>query len=195
MVIPVVFKRLLVSLLLPLFLLGCEKPPTDTVINTERLIEEAKKPEADVYARDAFLDAENTLKQTKESVAAKKYKAAKISAEIAAQFAREAMTLTFIGLHFLTLSCSLVLIIILAHLTGVAIIGSLFHEKKEERVVMMSMLPRGLASAVLATMPIAANIKNTEAFVEYTFAVIVLTNILMTVGVFITERDKEPVKV
>ncbi len=71
---------------------------------------------------------------------------------------------------------------------SVVTIGSIFHEKKGDRFVMMSMLPRGLASAVLATMPVASNIKGTETFVEYTFAVIVLTNILMTIGVYFSEK-------
>ena len=53
---------------------------------------------------------------------------------------------------------------------------------------MISMLPRGLASAVLATLPISANIKGSEGFIDYTFGVIVITNILMTIGVFITEK-------
>ncbi len=104
------------------------------------------------------------------------------------------ITFNFMNLQFLALSVSLVLIIILARYASVAAIGSLFHEKKGERFVIMSMMPRGLASAVLATMPVAANIKGTEAFVEYTFAVIVMTNVLMTIGVFITERVREPVK-
>jgi NhaP-type Na+/H+ and K+/H+ antiporter len=50
------------------------------------------------------------------------------------------------------------------------------------------MIPRGLASAVLASLPLSANIKGSEVFIEYTFAVIILTNILMTAGVLISER-------
>jgi len=53
---------------------------------------------------------------------------------------------------------------------------------------MLSMMPRGLASAVLATLPVSANIKGSTSFVDYTFAIIVLTNVLMTFGVFITEK-------
>jgi cell volume regulation protein A len=100
------------------------------------------------------------------------------------------ITFTYLDLQFLSLSVALVLIIILARFASVATMGSIFHEKKADRFVMMAMLPRGLASAVLATMPVAANIKDTEPFLEYTFAVIVLTNIIMTIGVFIFEKKQ-----
>lgn len=100
------------------------------------------------------------------------------------------ITFNYLDLQFLSLSVALVLIIILARFASVATMGSIFHEKKADRFVMMAMLPRGLASAVLATMPVAANIKDTEPFLEYTFAVIVLTNIIMTIGVFIFEKKQ-----
>lgn len=54
---------------------------------------------------------------------------------------------------------------------------------------MLSMLPRGLASAVLATFPVSANMKGCEEFIDYTFIVIILTNILMTIGVFFVEQE------
>ena len=104
------------------------------------------------------------------------------------------ITFNYLSLQFLSLSVSIVLIIILTRFVSVFTIGTLFHEKKDDRFVLMSMLPRGLASAVLATMPAAANIKSTETFVEYTFAVIVLTNILMTAGVFLFEKKERRVK-
>lgn len=50
------------------------------------------------------------------------------------------------------------------------------------------MLPRGLASAVLASFPVAANIKGSEDFIGYAFAIIVLSNIIMTVCVIIAEN-------
>lgn len=60
--------------------------------------------------------------------------------------------------------------------------------KKEDRFVLITMMPRGLASAVLATLPASANIKGSENFIDYTFGIIIITNILMTVGVFIAEK-------
>ncbi|MDD2852731.1 MAG: hypothetical protein PHY09_12645 [Desulfuromonadaceae bacterium] len=42
----------------------------------------------------------------------------------------------------------------------------------------------GLASAVLATLPAAAGVSGTESFVTITFGVIIVTNILLTIGMF-----------
>lgn len=101
------------------------------------------------------------------------------------------LSFNFMNIRFLTLSFSLLLIIVLVRYISVGITGLIYREKKEDRFVMLSMLPRGLASAVLATIPVSANIEGTEGFIDYTFAVIVLTNILMTVGVFIMERKTQ----
>lgn len=100
------------------------------------------------------------------------------------------MLLSFyaIDIQFLNLSISMVLIIIVIRFISISIIGLLDKEKKDNRFVMISMMPRGLASAVLATLPATAQIKGCERFIDYTFAVIVLTNILMTAGVFIVEK-------
>lgn len=98
------------------------------------------------------------------------------------------LSFNFMDIQFLALSFSLLLIIVLIRYISVGTTGLIYRDKKEDRFVMLSMLPRGLASAVLATIPVSANIKGTEGFIDYTFAVIVLTNILMTVGVFITEK-------
>lgn len=87
------FTNLFALLLLQLFLFGCEKPPTDTIIKAERLIEEAGKAEAGVYASETFLNAENALKTAKKHVSEKEYKEARKSAEEATQFAQEAITL------------------------------------------------------------------------------------------------------
>ncbi len=101
------------------------------------------------------------------------------------------LSFNFMEIRFLTLSFSLLLIIVLIRYISVGITGLIYREKKEDRFVMLSMLPRGLASAVLATIPVSANIEGTEGFIDYTFAVIVLTNILMTAGVFITEKKMQ----
>ena len=63
-----------------------------------------------------------------------------------------------------------------------------FKEKKHDRFLIMSMLPRGLASAVLAIMPASMNVHGSEFFVDITFAVIILTNIMMTLGVYLSDR-------
>jgi hydrogenase-4 membrane subunit HyfE len=50
------------------------------------------------------------------------------------------------------------------------------------------MHPRGLASAVLASLPVSAGVQGSEDFIVYTVSVIVLSNILMTAGVFRMEK-------
>jgi cell volume regulation protein A len=91
-------------------------------------------------------------------------------------------------IHFLNISGAVVLLILLMRYLSVSMVGAVYHEKRNDRLVMLSMLPRGLASAVLATLPVSANIRDSEDFINYTFIVIVLTNIIMTAGVFATER-------
>ena len=96
-----------------------------------------------------------------------------------------------INTQFFLLCFALLLIIILMRYISVTITGFIYKDKKKDRFAMLSMLPRGLASAVLAIIPASANIKGTEVFIDYTFGVVVLTNILMTVGVFITEKKAQ----
>jgi cell volume regulation protein A len=91
-------------------------------------------------------------------------------------------------IDFLNISGAVVLLILLMRYLSVSMVGAVYHEKRNDRLVMLSMLPRGLASAVLATLPVSANIRDSEDFINYTFIVIVLTNIIMTAGVFATER-------
>ncbi|MCC6545158.1 MAG: cation:proton antiporter [Nitrospirae bacterium] len=98
------------------------------------------------------------------------------------------ISFNFIDFNFITLSFSLLLIILIIRYFGVGLTVLVYHSKRADRFVMMSMLPRGLASAVLATLPAAANIRGSENFIDYTFAVIVLTNIIMTLGVFLVEK-------
>jgi cell volume regulation protein A len=94
--------------------------------------------------------------------------------------------------EYLLPAISIVLVIVAARYIGTQLFGQVFHEKKEDRRVTLTMLPRGLASAVLATLPISANIKGTEHFIEYVFIVIVATSAIMTMGVFIIEKNKKP---
>jgi cell volume regulation protein A len=101
------------------------------------------------------------------------------------------MMLTFksMNLEFMVFGLILVLIIIIVRLISVYAISIIFHEKKSDRFIMLSMLPRGLASAVLATLPVSANVRGCDDFVDTTFMVIILTNILMTIGVFFVEKQ------
>jgi cell volume regulation protein A len=90
--------------------------------------------------------------------------------------------------QFCLVSLALFLIIIVARYASVMVTTKTFPEKREERFLMLSMLPRGLASAVLAILPVAANITDSEKFIDITFAVIILTNILMTFGAYFADK-------
>lgn len=57
--------------------------------------------------------------------------------------------------------------------------------------ILATMLPRGLAAAVLATLPASYNIQGTEIFVGLVFLVILFTNIIPTAAAFIFERKKD----
>jgi len=55
---------------------------------------------------------------------------------------------------------------------------------KKERFFMLSMIGRALATAIMAYMPINAGIPGTSKFPEYAFMVIIITNVLLTAGVW-----------
>jgi len=101
------------------------------------------------------------------------------------------LTFTSMNLQFLAFIFSIAAIIILIRYISVAITGMVFHEKKEDKFILLTMMPRGLASAVLATLPVSANIKGSENFIDYTFGIIIITNVLMTIGVFIVEKKSQ----
>ena len=57
-----------------------------------------------------------------------------------------------------------------------------------EMQVIMAMLPRGLATAVMALLPFQSGVAGTENFAFFAFGVIVLTNVFMTASVIFAER-------
>ncbi|MFH1228145.1 MAG: cation:proton antiporter, partial [Planctomycetota bacterium] len=57
-----------------------------------------------------------------------------------------------------------------------------------ERFTHFIMMPRGLATAVVASMPAAAGIAGTENFLSYTVLIILFSNIFMVLGIFVAER-------
>ncbi len=57
-----------------------------------------------------------------------------------------------------------------------------------ELQVVMALQPRGLATAVVAFMPIQAGVPGAELFPLYAFVMIVLTNLYMTGGILFAER-------
>lgn len=86
--------------------------------------------------------------------------------------------------EFMTLCGIMLLIIILLRIICTEFTVRIYPEKKKERFLITLMMPRGLASAVLATLPAAAGVAGTESFVTVTFGVIIATNALLTIGMF-----------
>ncbi len=59
---------------------------------------------------------------------------------------------------------------------------------KREKYFLWSMIGRALATAIMAYMPLSAGIAGTQDFPEYAFLVIIITNILLTGGVYFYSR-------
>ncbi len=93
----------------------------------------------------------------------------------------------YLTMHFLLMSITLVFLIVIARYLSSSLFIMVSPEKKQFKNAIFGMLPRGLASAVLALAPAAANIKGAEDFVGYAFLVIVMTNAIMTGVVFLAE--------
>lgn len=89
-----------------------------------------------------------------------------------------------LSIEFLTLCGVMLLIIVLMRFICTEITIKVFPEKKPDHFLIKLMMPRGLASAVLATLPAAAGIAGTESFVGITFGVIIMSNIMLTIGMF-----------
>jgi cell volume regulation protein A len=64
-------------------------------------------------------------------------------------------------------------------------------EAKNERILMTVMLPRGLAAAVLSSIPLTAGIPNSEAFPEVVFVAILATILICTVGTVLLKRNEK----
>ena len=100
----------------------------------------------------------------------------------------EIFVFKYLDARFFLVSMALFLIIIVVRYASVYLTVKIFSEKKGDRFLMLSMMPRGLASAVLAILPASAKISGSEVFIDITFAIIILTNILMTFGVFYSDK-------
>jgi Na+:H+ antiporter len=96
---------------------------------------------------------------------------------------------------FVLLSLALLLIIIAVRFLSVSLTVTVYSDKKGDRFIMTTMLPRCLASAVLATVAVSAHVRESESFLGVTFAIIVLTTLVMRWGVFVTDRRANSGKV
>jgi len=110
----------------------------------------------------------------------------------------------FIGLMFnidalksrtvLIMAGVLFIILIIARILVVKVLALIDKKIAPFQMSIISMMPRGLAAAVLASMPLAAGIK-IQYFPEIVFSIIILTNLATTFGVFMIERKMSTVKV
>jgi len=90
--------------------------------------------------------------------------------------------------RYLIVSLLLMLIIAAARYVSVESMVRLTGKEKSDRAALFYMLPRGLASAVLASLPASAGLKDSGDFILYAVLIIIFSNIIMTSGVFLLER-------
>jgi hypothetical protein len=79
------------SALLILASLGCEQPPTRELEAAQAQVDAARKEGAEQYAADRWKDAQASMQQARDRVAAKDYRGALSSANAAAERARSAV--------------------------------------------------------------------------------------------------------
>jgi cell volume regulation protein A len=92
--------------------------------------------------------------------------------------------------RYLVVSGLLMLIITAARYVSVESMVRLSRKEKAAKIAFFYMLPRGLASAVLASFPASAGIRGARDFIVYTVLIIVLSNMIMTAGVFLMEKRR-----
>ncbi len=85
------------------------------------------------------------------------------------------------------MSFAVLITIILARLISTRLMVLTDLSMKNSEMLINMMLPRGLAAAVLASMPIISEIQIT-GFTEIVIMIIILTNIIATLGSFLYER-------
>lgn len=103
------------------------------------------------------------------------------------------VSFTSFDLHFMFVLFVIMVAILLSRYLIVKLTTTVYHKEAPYAQIYRSMLPRGLTSAVLVGM-VQARVPETDAFLEYAFAVILLTNILMTWWVYQHEQidQKKP---
>jgi cell volume regulation protein A len=92
--------------------------------------------------------------------------------------------------RYLVVSFLLMLIIAAARYVSVESMVRLTGREKSDKAALFYMLPRGLASAVLASFPVSAGLKGSRDFILYAVLIIIFSNIIMTSGVFLLERKR-----
>jgi cell volume regulation protein A len=106
---------------------------------------------------------------------------------------------TYIGLLLSLEYFSLTVILVGIGILALVTIARLAIQKvvmpdlsQRDKYIVVSMMPRGLAAAVLATIPITKGIPM-ENFQEIVFGVLLLSNVVATAGIFLFDKE-EPTK-
>ena len=82
-------------------------------------------------------------------------------------------------------------LLVLARMIGTAVLLRVKKQLAKDKPLLVFVLPRDLAAAVLATLP-AANGITLPGLVELVFLVILLTNVVATLGVFFHQKSGTP---
>jgi cell volume regulation protein A len=85
----------------------------------------------------------------------------------------------------------LFLVFVFLGLRFAAVKLSFLKSAKDSEKLMTVMLPRGLAAAVLASLPLTSGIPNSQDFPQIAFMVIIVTIIICTVGVSILKKSTQ----
>jgi potassium/hydrogen antiporter len=70
---------------------------------------------------------------------------------------------------------------------------SFLKSAKDSETLMTVMLPRGLAAAVLASLPFTSGVPNSQSFPEIAFIVIIVTIVICTVGVAVLRKNAKKI--
>ena len=89
---------------------------------------------------------------------------------------------------FIPVLFGLLLAFVFLGLRFAAVKLSFLKSAKDSETLMTIMLPRGLAAAVLASLPLTSGVPNSQDFPEIAFIVIVATIVICTVGVAVLKK-------
>ncbi|MBU4246043.1 MAG: cation:proton antiporter [Nanoarchaeota archaeon] len=92
------------------------------------------------------------------------------------------------NISFVFMSLSVVFGIVLARRLGVCIFGRFSEDVRENSPIINGMMPRGLAAAVLASLPASMGLQ-IDGFVDIAFLGIIATNIITTVSTYYGAKD------
>ncbi len=90
--------------------------------------------------------------------------------------------------RYILMALFAVIAIVTARQLGVWLSGKFSEEVRENAPILDAMLPRGLAAAVLASLPASMGV-NIAGFVEISFLVIIATNLITTISIYLISKN------